>query len=81
MRNSYDDIEFDITITNDGQIVVFHDDDLKRLCGTLAFIEEVSYSFLEKQKLYETDEKIPFVWWGIRTCSRKNWLNNRDKKT
>ena len=58
VENSYD-IEFDITITSDGQIVVFHDEDLKRLCGTLAFIEEVSYSFLEKQKLYETDEKIP----------------------
>ena len=34
VENSYD-IEFDITITNDGKIVVFHDEDLKRLCGSI----------------------------------------------
>lgn len=58
VEKSYN-IEFDITITSDGKIVVFHDEDLKRLCGTSKFIEDVPYSFLEKQKLYETDEKIP----------------------
>ncbi len=57
VENSYD-IEFDVTITSDGKIVSFHDEDLKRLCGEpLLFIETIY--FLEKQKLYETDEKIP----------------------
>ena len=58
VEKSYD-IEFDITITSDGKIVVFHDEDLKRLCGKDEFVEEVSYSFLEKQKLYDSNEKIP----------------------
>jgi glycerophosphoryl diester phosphodiesterase len=52
-------IEFDINITKDNQIVVFHDDDLKRLCGKKEKIEELEFSFLNELKLYETEEKIP----------------------
>ena len=52
-------IEFDINITKDNQIVIFHDDDLKRLCGKKEKIEELEFSFLNELKLYETEEKIP----------------------
>ena len=52
-------IEFDITISKDNQIVVFHDEDLYRLCGLKENIEEMNYSFLKELKLYETNEKIP----------------------
>ena len=52
-------IEFDITITKDNQVVVFHDEDLIRLCNKKEKIEEVEYSFLKKLRLYNSDEYIP----------------------
>ena len=51
-------IEFDINITKDNQIVIFHDENLKRLCDRKEKIEEVELSFLNNLRLYETDEKI-----------------------
>ena len=54
-------IEFDINITIDNQIVIFHDDDLNRLCNKKERIEEVTYDFLKDLKLYESDEKIPLL--------------------
>ncbi len=52
-------IEFDITITKDNQVVVFHDEDLVRLCNKKEKVEEVEYGFLKKLKLYNSDEDIP----------------------
>ena len=52
-------IELDITISKDNQIVVFHDENLHRLCGVKENIEEMNYSFLKELKLYETNEHIP----------------------
>ncbi|MDZ7819148.1 MAG: glycerophosphodiester phosphodiesterase family protein [Aliarcobacter sp.] len=52
-------IELDITISKDNQIVVFHDENLYRLCGFKENIEEMNYAFLKELKLYETNEKIP----------------------
>ena len=54
-------IEFDINITKDNQIVVFHDDDLNRLCNKKKNIEDVSYDFLKDLNLYESNEKIPLL--------------------
>ena len=54
-------IEFDINITIDKQIVIFHDDDLNRLCNKKERIEEVTYDFLKDLKLYKSDEKIPLL--------------------
>lgn len=54
-------IELDITISKDNQIVVFHDDTLDRLCNVNGNIEDFDYKFLEEQKLYKTDEKIPLL--------------------
>jgi glycerophosphoryl diester phosphodiesterase len=52
-------IEFDLTITKDNQIIVFHDDDLFRLCNVNKKVEEQNYSFIKKLKLYDTKEEIP----------------------
>lgn len=52
-------IEFDVTISKDNFAVIFHDDDLFRLCNKHEKIEEVEYEFLKKQKLYNTNEHIP----------------------
>lgn len=52
-------IEFDLTITKDEKVVVFHDDNLLRLCNIDKNIEEVDYSYLRDLKLSSSDEKIP----------------------
>lgn len=52
-------IELDIHLTKDGRIVVFHDDNLKRMTGVDKKINELTYDELSKLRLMGTDEKIP----------------------
>ena len=52
-------IENDIHITADGEIVVFHDDTLKRLCGVDKVIEELTLEEIKSYTLLNTTEKIP----------------------
>ncbi|PAT01355.1 hypothetical protein CI105_07190 [Candidatus Izimaplasma bacterium ZiA1] len=55
------DIELDIRMTQDNQIVVVHDSNLKRLCNKNVIIEKTKYSEIKKLTLLETDEKIPLL--------------------
>lgn len=52
-------VELDVQLTRDGQVVVFHDDTLDRVCGVHGRVDE--YSFLELQafRLRGTEERIP----------------------
>lgn len=52
-------IELDIRLTADGEVVVFHDGDLKRMCGAAENVSELTVSELKKHSLKNTDEKIP----------------------
>lgn len=52
-------IENDIHITADGEIVVFHDDNLKRMCGVDKIIEEMTLEEIKSYNLLDSDEKIP----------------------
>ena len=52
-------IETDIHITADGEVVVFHDDTLKRMCGTEGIIEHKTLAELKELKLGGTEHKIP----------------------
>lgn len=52
-------IEFDVTISKDNQAIIFHDDDLFRLCNKKEKIEESGYEVLKQLKLYDTNEHIP----------------------
>ncbi len=52
-------IENDIHVTKDNQVVVFHDDTLKRMCGIDKKIEELTLSEIKEFNLLNTDEKIP----------------------
>jgi glycerophosphoryl diester phosphodiesterase len=52
-------IEIDVHITKDGNVVVFHDDDLKRMCGVEAKIEDLTLEEIKNLKLLNTDQKIP----------------------
>ena len=53
-------IELDVHITKDDKIVVFHDDDLKRMCGVDKKTDEQTYEYLKTLSLYNTNEKIPY---------------------
>lgn len=54
-------IEFDIHLTRDGQVVVFHDDTLTRMCGMDGRIEQMTYAELCELRLLGTDERIPLL--------------------
>ena len=52
-------IEIDIHITADNEVVVFHDDTLKRMCGDEREIEKLTLAEIKKMRLLSTDEQIP----------------------
>ena len=57
-------IENDIHITADGEIVVFHDHNLSRMCGVDKIIEEMTLEEVKSYCLLKTNEKIP----TLREC-------------
>ncbi|MFW5888740.1 MAG: glycerophosphodiester phosphodiesterase family protein [Bacillota bacterium] len=54
-------IEMDINVTKDGQVVVFHDINLKRLCNVNVNLSEVNYDEIKNYHLLDTNEKIPLL--------------------
>ena len=54
-------IELDVHITKDFQIIVFHDDNLKRMTGKDINIIDVTYQEIQDITLLDTEEKIPLL--------------------
>lgn len=54
-------IEFDVHILKDKNIVVFHDDNLKRMTNKDKFIKDCTYEEIKDLKLKNTNEKIPLL--------------------
>lgn len=52
-------IELDVRFTKDHKMVVFHDDDLKRMCGVNKPVLDLTYEELSKIPFLVGDEKIP----------------------
>lgn len=52
-------IELDIHQLKDGNLAVFHDNTLKRVCGEDVKISSLTTEDLKKYKLFDTDETIP----------------------
>ena len=52
-------IELDVHLTADGEIVVFHDDTLTRMCGVGGVVEEKTLAELKALRLKNSDEQIP----------------------
>ena len=52
-------IEIDVNMTQDGYIVVFHDNSLKRMTGIKNDITTMTLSEIKKLKLLGTENKIP----------------------
>lgn len=52
-------IELDVQLTRDKQLVVFHDDTLKRMCGENFRVSDLNYQELLEYPLENTEYKIP----------------------
>lgn len=52
-------IELDVQLSLDGQVVVFHDDTLERVCGVHAAVCEKSYEELHAMSLCGSTETVP----------------------
>lgn len=79
-------IELDVQLSRDGEVVVFHDDTLDRVCGVHARVDELSWEELSRLRLCGTDERIPLfseVLKSVRGCEAlivelKNGPRNRE---
>jgi len=54
-------IELDVQLSKDDAVVVFHDDNLKRVCGVNATVSSKDLNELAELSLFDTDEKIPLL--------------------
>ena len=52
-------VELDVQLSSDGQVVVFHDDTLDRVCGVHGNVIDYSLTELRQMKLLDTEETIP----------------------
>lgn len=58
IQNNYA-IEIDIHLTKDGELVVFHDDDFKRMCGVDKGPEDLTLKEIKQLRLANTEFTVP----------------------
>ena len=54
-------VELDVQLTADRQVVVFHDNDLKRMCGVDKRVDELTYAQLQEYSLLGSNQHIPLL--------------------
>jgi glycerophosphoryl diester phosphodiesterase len=54
-------IECDVRLSSDGEVMVFHDHDLRRMCASALAVEAARAGQLAGQKLYDSAEHIPWL--------------------
>ena len=52
-------IECDVRLSGDGQVMLFHDHDLRRLCASALAVEATPADMLAAQRLFDSSEHIP----------------------
>ena len=52
-------VELDVHLTKDGQLVVAHDDGLRRICGEDIDIADLTYEELATRRVFGSSQKIP----------------------
>ena len=52
-------VELDVQLSADGQVVVFHDDTLDRICGVHGKVIDYPLAELQQMKLLDTEETLP----------------------
>lgn len=53
------ELNMDVHLSTDGKLVVFHDDDLSRICGRPEAVEVLPSKELQRYRLQDTTETIP----------------------
>lgn len=64
-------VELDVQLTKDGQVVVFHDDDLQRMCGVNKDIQDLTYLELQEFRLHGTENRIPLLTEALRAIGKQ----------
>ena len=67
-------IELDVQLSKDGQVVVFHDDTLNRVCGVDARVDSKTLEELRQLRLCGTDETIPLFSEVLKTVRGRGAL-------
>ena len=66
--------ELDVQFTKDKKLIVFHDNDYKRMCGVDKKVWELTFDEVRELRLYGTDEKIPTFHEVLETVNGQNPL-------
>lgn len=74
-------IEFDVRITKDEHVIVFHDHNLKRMCGVDLEVEDLTLKEIKKMKLLSTNENIPTLEEVLTLIDGKVLIDIEIKKT
>ena len=74
-------IELDVQLTKDNVLVVFHDNNLKRMTGLDKLITDTNYEELKKLKLLNTKESIPTLDEVLNLINNKVLLDIEVKDT
>lgn len=61
-------VELDVRPTKDGKVVVFHDANVKRMCGVDGLVREMTFEELSDLRLAGTEEQIPLFTDVLETC-------------
>lgn len=54
-------IECDVRLSGDGEVMIFHDHDLRRLCASALAVESTTANILTAQRLFDSGEHIPTI--------------------
>ncbi len=68
-----DGVELDVRMTRDGEVVVFHDEDLRRMVGRSEKISDMDYRDLLRINI--GGEKIPLLSEVLDIVPKDRWLN------
>lgn len=71
--NNYN-CEIDVQITKDNEVVVFHDENLLRLCGINKPLQEFTFSELQNFSLRNSNQKIPLLKDVLRIIEKDRFL-------
>ena len=67
-------MELDVQLSKDGEVVVFHDDTLDRVCGVHARVDELTWAELQELLLCGTEYGIPLFSEVLRTVNGRGPL-------
>ena len=54
-------VELDVRLSKDNRVIVFHDENLKRLCGVDKYVESLTYEELSQLRILNTEYGIPLL--------------------